>query len=389
MGALVSRWVPVSWLWTLWDLVIATVVAAVAVQYLAASVWDMLIGLGMAAALIARRHAPIAVFATVSALALLQLVVASAVPAGYDLALFVAMAAVVTHTRTLWPALVAGAVVTAGLATISVRDIVLYDDWALTPLTAVANLLTVWAACAALWLLAFVVRVGRDRAVTARRERAHLAMLAEADERAFIARELHDVVAHSLAVMIAQADGASYVVERNPAAAREAMRTVAGTGREALDDMHRIVAVLRGSTGTETGDDRRPHGLAELEALAARARTAGVGVVVKVEGETGALSAADELTVYRIVQESLTNVLRHAGPGAEAEVRLRVGDGRAELEIGDDGGGRPADVHAGGGNGLLGMRERLAVHGGEFSAGPRDPGPGWQIRAVLTIKGAA
>ncbi|MFI5845921.1 sensor histidine kinase [Catenuloplanes sp. NPDC051500] len=269
------------------------------------------------------------------------------------------------------------------------RDVLLYDDWALTPLTVVVNLLTVWSACAALWVLAFVVRVGRDRAATARRERAHLAMLAEADERAFIARELHDVVAHSLAVMIAQADGASYVVERNPAAAREAMRTVAGTGREALDDMHRIVAVLRGSAGTESADDLRPHGLEELEALAARARTAGVGVVVKVEGETGALSAADELTVYRIVQESLTNVLRHAGPGAEAEVLLRVGGGRAVLEIGDDGGGRPADTHRGGGNGLLGMRERVAVHGGEFSVGPRVPGPGWELRAVMMIKGAA
>ncbi|WP_063746570.1 sensor histidine kinase [Catenuloplanes japonicus] len=384
--SVLNRWVPVSWLLVLWDLVIATAVATIATMYLTESVWNPLIGFGMAVTLIARRHAPFPVFVVVTLLAVAQLFVGADVPAIYDVAVLIAMVSVVTHTRSFWQAYAAAGVVSAGLVTVTVDDIGSYADGNAFSYPYIGELLAIWAACASLWLGAYVMRFNRERAVTAERERDHLALLAAADERAFIARELHDVVAHSLAVMIAQADGASYVVTKDPDGAREAMRTVAGTGRDALEDMHRIVAVLRGSASASE-PDRRRRGLEELETLVARARTAGVGVDLRVDGETGALSAADELTVYRIVQESLTNVLRHAGQGAKAEVSLRVGGGQAVLEIGDDGAGRPATGVRTGGNGLVGMRERIAVHGGELSAGPQ-AGSGWRIHAVIPMKEA-
>nr|WP_169745071.1 sensor histidine kinase [Cryptosporangium arvum] len=247
------------------------------------------------------------------------------------------------------------------------------------------------AGCAAVWLLAYVLRANRERgavlaerAATAERERDHLARLAAADERASIARELHDVVADSLAVMIAQADGASYAIEKDAGRAREAMRTVAGTGRDALEDMRRIVAVLRG-TG-EPDPSRRPAGVAELAALVERSRAAGLDVRLSV-GAVGAVSPAVQLTVYRVVREALTNVLRHAGPSPHVDVDLTRAAGRLIVEVTDDG----TDDGVGeepGGNGLIGMRERVAVHGGEFAAGPRTGG-GCRCRTAWRRPGAS
>ena len=389
-GALVSS----RRAWVLWDLVIATVVATVAVQYRSASVQDVVIGLGMAAAIVARRTAPVPVLAVVASLALLQLVVGRAVPAGYDLALLVAMVAVVTHARRTLYTYAAGAIVLAGVVVLAVKDMVVDATGPAADFTRLEEYLTLLVACAALWLLAFVLRVHRERNVvlaellgTAQRERDHLARLAAADERAFIARELHDVVAHSLAVMVAQADGASYAIGTDVAQAGEAMRTVAATGRDALDDMHRIVGVLRG-TGSATDDsgERRRRGIDQLATLAAGARTAGLQVDLKIE-EMAGLGLARELTVFRLVQEALTNSLRHAGPGTSVEVVLRLSDGKAVLEISDDGNGTPAGKAGGGGNGLIGMRERVTVHGGEFTAGPR-PGGGWLARATIPVEEA-
>ncbi|GIE77275.1 two-component sensor histidine kinase [Actinoplanes philippinensis] len=375
------RWVPR--LLVLWDLMIATAVATVAVQYRDLSWRDVLPGVAMAAALIARRFAPIRVFALVTVLVLVQVAIAEAVPAAYDVALVVAMAAVVVHSPARAAGYVCGAIVAAAVVTASMIRV--DQEWSGSPLDYpyLGEQVAALGGCGALWLFAYVFRTSRERAASAEREADHLARLAAADERAFIARELHDVVAHSLAVMIAQADGASYVAD--PGTARAAMRTVAATGREALDDMHRIVAVLR-DTGDDDPQDRRSRGLEQLGTLAERARTAGLGVEVRAGGDTGRLSAADELTVFRIVQESLTNALRHAGAGAKVLVALAVEPERAVLEVSDDGGGRPSAPAAGGGNGLLGMRERVAVHGGELTAGPA--GGGWRVRAVISLREA-
>jgi signal transduction histidine kinase len=380
-----GQWIPQ--LRVLWDLIIATTVATIAVQYRDASWWDVLIGVAMAVALIARRFAPVRVFAVVTVLALVQMAVAAAVPAAYDVALPVAMTAVVVHSRSRAAVFGSGAMVVLGVAVSALLQA--RQEWSgsLLHYPYLAEQTVALAACGALWLFGYVFRTNRERTATAERERDHLARLAAADERAFIARELHDVVAHSLAVMIAQADGATYVVDTDTGQAREAMRTVAATGREALDDMHRIVAVLR-DAGDDDPQDRRRHGLARFDALVERARTAGLGVDVRIDGEIGRLAAADELTVFRIVQESLTNTLRHAGTGAKVLVTLAVERGRAVLEVADDGGGqRPATAGTGGGNGLLGMRERVAVHGGDITAGP-GPDGGWRVRATIPLKEA-
>jgi signal transduction histidine kinase len=386
-----GRWAPQ--LGILWDLIIATVVATVAVQYRDYSTRDVVIGVGMAAALVARRYAPVRVFAVVTVLGAVQVVFASAVPAVYDVALLVAMLAVVTHSPDQRAVYLSGLVVVAGVLVVAAVQI--DTDWSGSFLDYpyLAEQVAGLAGTGALWLIAYVLRTNRERglvlaerAATAERERDHLARLAAADERAFIARELHDVVAHSLAVMIAQADGARYVLGTDTERAREAMGTVAGTGREALDDMHRIVAVLRGAGREEDAEDRRRRGLGQLGTVVDRARAAGLDVESRIEGDAGRLSPAEELTVFRIAQESLTNALRHSGPCTRVTVALVVEPGRAVLEVSDDGtGGAPAS--GGGGNGLLGMRERVAVHGGELSAGP-GPDGGWAVRAMIPVKEA-
>jgi signal transduction histidine kinase len=230
------------------------------------------------------------------------------------------------------------------------------------------------------------VRGLEERAATLEREREHLAQIAVADERAAIARELHDIVAHSLAVMIVQADGGRYAFETDPPQARAALDTVASTGREALEDMRRLVGVLRGVGEPRDGtDDRRPLTMAGLDTLVERARSAGLDVAVERAGVPPALPPAVELAAYRIVQEALTNVLRHAG--RDAKVRLGVGyrpDG-LELSIVDDGGASDRNPPFGTpGNGLVGMRERISVHNGRFQAGPRLDG-GWSVTATLPL----
>ncbi|WP_430790493.1 sensor histidine kinase [Actinoplanes sp. G11-F43] len=304
---------------------------------------------------------------------------ATTVPAGYDVAVLVALAAVVTHSRSTRAVGLSGVTVLAG--TVIGVLIRIPDDWGgdVLDYPHLAEHVAILGAGGAVWLIAYVLRANRERADGAERERDHLARLAAADERAFIARELHDVVAHSLAVMIAQADGATYVLDSDTERARDAMRTVAGTGREALADMHRIVAVLRG-----TGDTVPERRLGQFDGVVEGARAAGLGVGLRVDGDTGRLSPAVDLTVLRLVQESLTNVLRHAGPGATVTVSLTVGEDSVRLEIADDGHGRVSVPADSGGNGLLGMRERVAVHHGEFSAGPR-PDAGWLVRAMIPL----
>jgi signal transduction histidine kinase len=256
------------------------------------------------------------------------------------------------------------------------------------------------AACGGIWLGGYTVRVRRiyvagleERAATLERERQHLARIAVADERAAIARELHDVVAHSLAVMIVQADGGRYAFENEPERAREALTTVADTGRAALEDMRRLVGVLRG-TGTEPEPDRGWATIEQLDTLVERARSAGLTVEVRTSGVAPPLSAAVELAVHRIVQEALTNVLRHAAE-PRAEVRVDVADGalvvaviNAAREAGAGAGPRADGATASAvveGAGMRGMRERAAAVGGKVTAGPDDGGCQWRVRAELPL----
>jgi signal transduction histidine kinase len=219
----------------------------------------------------------------------------------------------------------------------------------------------------------------QDRAARLERERDTQVALAGAAERARIARELHDVVAHHLTVMVALSDGAAAAVERSPERAGEAMRAVSETGRRALTDTRRLLGVLREG---DTPDLHPAPGLADLDALVAGVRAAGLPVRYEVQGSPAGLLPGVQLAVYRLVQEALTNTLKHGGAGATATVRLRVDDEEVHVDVEDDGVG--SRTPAGVGRGLHGMQERAATYGGAVTAGPR-AGGGWAVQARLDV----
>lgn len=223
------------------------------------------------------------------------------------------------------------------------------------------------------------------RASLLEREREEQARLAVALERERIARELHDEVAHALTVMVVQAGAAERLVETDPAGASEALQAITTTGRGALADMRRMLAGLRAE---QSGLDLAPQpGVADLPALADRLGEAGLPVELSVQGEARPLPPIVDLSAYRIVQEALTNALRHAGP-ARARVLLRYGPDALELRITDDGRGAqpPATVgEPASGHGLIGMRERVAIFAGELRAGPRPEG-GFAVEASIPLR---
>jgi signal transduction histidine kinase len=202
------------------------------------------------------------------------------------------------------------------------------------------------------------------------------------EERARIARELHDVVAHSISVMVVQARGGRRVLESEPADAREALAVIESTGQQALDEMRRLVGMLR--SGDETLPLAPQPSLSELGTLVEQVRAAGLPVELAVEGEPRDLPPGIDLSAFRIVQEALTNALTHAGP-ARARVVLRYLADDLELEISDDGPGNGGA--SGSGYGLVGMRERVSVYGGELQAG-RHPEGGYTLRVRLPLGSA-
>jgi signal transduction histidine kinase len=237
------------------------------------------------------------------------------------------------------------------------------------------------------WVLGDSVRYRRayysaleDRAARLEAERDAQAQVAAAAERARIARELHDVVAHNVSVMVVQADGASYALDSDPGKAREALAAIAGTGRQALAEMRRLLGVLRHDDGTDPGRAPLP-GIAQLGELLEQTRAAGLPVSLTVEGVPQPLPDGAALAAYRIVQESLTNTRKHGGPQATAQVTLRYLEDALVLRITDDGQG-PATLPDGAGHGLNGMRERVAIYGGWVQSGPR-AGGGYHVTARL------
>jgi signal transduction histidine kinase len=220
-----------------------------------------------------------------------------------------------------------------------------------------------------------------DRAARLERERDAQAQIAAAAERARIARELHDVVAHNVSVMVVQADGASYALDRSPERTRQALAAIASTGRQALAEMRRMLGVLRSDDG-ETGVAPLP-GIAQLGELLEQTRATGLAVSFTVEGVPAPLPGGLALAAYRIVQESLTNTRKHGGPAASAQVLLRYCEDVLVLQITDDGYGAAAATD-GAGHGLTGMRERVALYSGTLHAGPL-PGGGYQVTAGLPV----
>jgi signal transduction histidine kinase len=222
----------------------------------------------------------------------------------------------------------------------------------------------------------------RDKASRLEQDQAENQKLAVAEERARIAREMHDVVAHNVSVMVVQASAARRMLDHDPARAREALSSVEQTGREALAEMRRMLDVLR--VEDERAALAPQPSIDELEALIDLAREAGLDVELEFEGERRRVSSGVDLSAFRIVQEALSNTIKHAG-AAHARVRLRFGDEEMEVDVVDDGHGARSHGENGRGQGLVGMRERVAMLGGRLEAGYRANG-GFEVRATLPLK---
>jgi signal transduction histidine kinase len=241
------------------------------------------------------------------------------------------------------------------------------------------------------WILGDNVRVRRAyvaeleaRTRLLERERKDQAKRAVASERGRIARELHDVVAHNVSVMVVQAGAARRVLDSSPEQVRESLGAIEATGRQALNEMRRLLGVLRDDEDEASELTPQP-GVAAIEGLIEQVREAGLSVELEVDGQPRPLSTGVDLSAYRIVQEALTNTLKHGGQ-ATARVVLRYRPADFEVEVVDDGRGAGADRGNGRpvGHGLVGMRERVSLFGGELKTGPR-PGGGYVVRARLPL----
>ncbi|MDT0341754.1 sensor histidine kinase [Streptomyces litchfieldiae] len=264
--------------------------------------------------------------------------------------------------------------------------------------TAVGAIFLAIAFCLA-WVLGDSLRTRRayyaeleQRAHRLEQERETQARMAVAAERARIARELHDVVAHNVSVMVVQADGAAYVLDTAPEQTRSALQTISGTGRQALTEMRRLLGVLRSEDGSAAAQDYVPQpGVEQLADLVDQVRDTGLPVDFRIDGTPRPLPSGVELTAYRIVQEALTNSRKHGGPEVGATVRLEYGSDALTVLAEDDGRGAQRELYEergadGLGQGLIGMRERVGMVGGVLVAGPR-PGGGFRISATLPLTG--
>ncbi|MFB4314968.1 sensor histidine kinase [Actinomadura sp. 21ATH] len=335
--------------------------------------------------LVWRRQAPLPVFWTVAVLAGVA-AYPLAVEGPYLLLAPLAALYTLARHRPRWQSLmVAGLAETALLWGWAAGELTWAKILGLAPLTAV----TVLAGTNLRSRRAYLdQRAARARQLE--RDREQRARLAVAAERERIAREMHDIVAHNLAVMVALADGAALTATGDPERAATVMHKVASTGRQALDEMQHLLDLLRNGTAEPSSGHTPQPGLADLDDLVEQVRAAGPQVTVTQEGMPRDWSPGAGLAVYRIVQEAFTNTLKHAGPAARIELRLRYLPDGVELEVVDDGALRrwPGAGRTGtGGHGLVGMAERAGAYGGGVEAGPR-PGSGWRVAARLTFENA-
>jgi signal transduction histidine kinase len=355
---------------------------------------------GLAIPIVFRRQYPVGAFTAAVAVGAVQ-VAAFGFPTPADLSVLVLLysLAVSRPRRSSAPGL---AVCVLGAAVATVRWRVAGDGTMWQVLLAMAlvstpALLTWLGADSVRWRRGYYAAL-EEKAQRLERERDALAQVAAAAERARIARELHDIVAHHVSVMVVQADGAAFALETSPDKTREALAAISGTGRQALAEMRRLLGMLRSPTA---GPELAPvPGTSQLGALLEQTRAAGVPVSLRQEGTPAAsrVNGAD-LAVYRVVQEALTNVRRHGGPGVTAAVTIRYTADAITVDVTDDGRGAAAPLSAdrkasagqagadSAGHGLHGMRERVELYGGAVTAGPR-PGGGYQVTAMLPLVAA-
>ncbi|TQL63865.1 signal transduction histidine kinase [Rarobacter faecitabidus] len=362
--------------------------------------FPVLITLGIVASLAIRRTRPVLSAAIIYSLALAHMLIGFPLILPADLLVPIALYSVTAYGTRLGYSI---AVVGAGAGSIMVAIATMTVDGASSAQTA-AFAVTVALIFLAAWAFGLVKRARieqlnelNSRAVQLERERDEQAVLAATQERTRIAREMHDIVAHSLTVLVAQADGGRYSAAQDPAAAVRSLETIAEVGRAALADMRRLLGVLRAdapATGSRTSSpayarEARPAatspqpGIGAVEGLVEQVRAAGIRVSYGVTGRPRELPPGIGLVAYRIVQESLTNVMKHAGPDPSASVMLQWSASTMVVQVIDDGRGASA-TSDGAGQGVIGMQERIAMVGGTLRAGPR-PGGGYQVRFTIPI----
>jgi signal transduction histidine kinase len=367
------------WLWVDWAL--AVTLAGVGVIRLATAD-DRPEGLALVASALVllagtlplgwRRRRPLAALTVISASGVVAVAADDALSGGAEPFLAWLLAVYASAAYADRRRAVAGAAVATGVVAAWHLSQLLRDE----PITDLPGL---WLLIAATWLVGRVVRWKTMDAARLERESQQGRQAAASAERSRIARELHDVVAHSVSVMVVQAQAAQRVLEGDQASARESLDTIEHTGRQALVELRRLLGMLRASDD-ELATAPQPS-LRHLDQLVASVRDAGLPVELRLEGDERPLPPGVDLSAYRIVQEALTNALKYAGP-ARARVVVRYGSDEIELEVSDDGVG-PAPA-SGNGHGLAGMRERIAVYGGTLESGAR-VGGGYSIRARLPL----
>jgi len=347
----------------------------------------LLILLGLAVPVVFRRSYPVQAFTVAAVAGALQLVFFNR-PLGTDLSLLILLYTLAAYRprRVSLPGLcvcLVGAFVAVARWTPSETGLV--DQVLLAGVIFSGTALVAWVLGDSMRYRRAYLTALEDRAARLERERDAQAQIAAAAERARIARELHDVIAHNVSVMVVQADGASYALHSDPERAGQALAAISHTGRKALAEMRRLLGVLR--SGDERADLAPVPGLDQLRELVDQARQAGMSVSLSLEGPPRPLPEGAELAAYRVVQESLTNTRKHGGLAAAAAVSLRYEPDGLVLQVTDDGLGSAAAAE-GPGHGLTGMRERIEMYGGTIQAGPL-PGGGYQVIARLPSAVAA
>ncbi|WP_109507915.1 sensor histidine kinase [Nocardioides speluncae] len=353
---------------------------------------DTLLSIGLLAPLFWRRQHPFAVVLAVSAVSLTQvLTINTALYA--QIGLPITMYSVARFGTTL-QGLVSVGIGFIGAVLASIDWLRHYAGNQLTFGAFTSYFISMSVVVIASWALGTLGRTRRayvdalvERGERLEREAAQQAELAASDERARIAREMHDVVAHGLSVIVVQADGARYAAAKDPGAAVDALATISATGRDALAEMRKMLGLLRSDQGNGGTGTRPQPGLADLPFLVDEARAAGMDVDATLPPVNVAVPDGVALTAYRVVQEALTNVRKHAGLQAQVTVAVDVVTGprgpEVRVDVADDGRGAAA-TDDGNGLGLAGMHERVVVHGGTLDVGPR-PGGGYGVSARIPL----